>query len=91
MVLEDTGSILADHLPPDIREFEAGPHNVLSSASHPLLLPEGGLRLEDVERDLIRQALVRTGGNITQAGELLGLHRDTLRYRARKYDVLGDS
>ena len=51
-------------------------------------LPKGGLNLEDVERELIRQALAQTGGNITRAGELVGLHRDTLRYRARKFGLV---
>ena len=46
-------------------------------------LPEGGIDLAELERDLIRQALERTEGNRTQAARLLGLSRDTLRYRLR--------
>jgi DNA-binding NtrC family response regulator len=51
----------------------------------PFRLPEGGVSLEALERDLIRQALERTGGNRTRAAALLGLTRDTLRYRMEKY------
>jgi len=49
-----------------------------------VVLPEEGVRLEDVERDLLRQALRRTRGNQTRASALVGLTRDTLRYRVAK-------
>ena len=41
--------------------------------------PFGSLRLEDVEKDLIRQALARTKGNVTQASTLLGITRERVR------------
>jgi two-component system response regulator AtoC len=50
-------------------------------------LPEKGLRLEELERDLIEQALARADGNVTRAGRLLGLSRATLRYRVRKFGL----
>lgn len=50
-------------------------------------LPAGGLQLVEVERELIRQALERAAGNRTRAAELLGLTRDTLRYRIEKFDL----
>ena len=50
-------------------------------------LPEGGVVLEDLERDLIRQALDRAEGNRTRAAALLGLSRDTLRYRIEKHGL----
>jgi DNA-binding protein Fis len=43
--------------------------------------------LADVEADLIRQALARTGGNVSRAARLLGVSRDTLRYRLEKHDA----
>jgi DNA-binding NtrC family response regulator len=52
-----------------------------------LSLPTTGLNLADVERDLIRQALEQADGNRTHAAELLGLTRDTLRYRIEKFDL----
>jgi transcriptional regulator with PAS, ATPase and Fis domain len=50
-------------------------------------LPDGGVVLEALERDLIRQALARSDGNRTRAAALLGLTRDTLRYRMEKYGL----
>ncbi len=43
--------------------------------------------LADVERDLLVRALAQTHGNVTQAARLLGVSRDTLRYRIEKYDL----
>ena len=51
------------------------------------VLPPQGISLQEVERDLVHQALERTGGNITQTAKLLGLSRDTLRYRIDKYGL----
>lgn len=48
-------------------------------------LPSAGVKLEEVEIDLIQQALERTGGNKSKSARLLGLSRDTLLYRMRKY------
>jgi DNA-binding NtrC family response regulator len=51
-------------------------------------LPAAGLRLDDVEKQLITLALERTRGNQTRAAALLGLHRDQIRYRMEKYGLL---
>jgi DNA-binding NtrC family response regulator len=53
--------------------------------SETFLLPAHGLVFEDLERDLVRQALERTGGNQTRAARLLGMTRDQIRYRIRKF------
>jgi two-component system response regulator AtoC len=50
-------------------------------------LPEQGLVLEEVEGTLMRQALLRTRWNVTRAAKLLGMSRDTLRYRIEKFDL----
>lgn len=52
-----------------------------------LLLPREGISLEELERDLVLQALEQTSWNTTQAAKLLGLTRDTLRYRMEKYKL----
>jgi DNA-binding NtrC family response regulator len=50
-------------------------------------LPAGGVDLEQLERDLVVQALARTGGNQTRAAALLGLNRDQIRYRIEKFNL----
>ena len=50
-------------------------------------LPEEGVNLETLERELVVQALRRTGGNQTKAATLLGLNRDQIRYRIEKFGL----
>ncbi len=50
-------------------------------------LPPGGVDLEEVERNLVAQALKRAGGNQTKAAALLGLNRDQIRYRIEKFGL----
>ncbi|MFT5369757.1 MAG: two-component system response regulator AtoC [Candidatus Latescibacterota bacterium] len=51
-------------------------------------LPPQGVILDDLNKDLIQQALEVTGGNQVRAAKLLGLTRGTLRYRLDKYEIL---
>jgi len=48
---------------------------------------EDDLNLERAERRLVQQALERAGANITQAARLLGVSRDTLRYRLERLQI----
>ena len=48
-------------------------------------LPQGGLDLEQVEKELVLQALERTNWNQTRAAKLLGLNRDQIHYRIEKF------
>jgi DNA-binding NtrC family response regulator len=50
-------------------------------------LPTRGLVFEDLERELVGQALARAGGNQTRAGALLGMSRDQIRYRVHKFGI----
>ncbi len=72
----------ADDLPPEIREPDGGPGDADTA------LPEGGVdlrrRLRDVEREMIRRALDRAGGNKHQAAQLLGVKRTTLVEKAKR-------
>ena len=59
-----------------------------SSSTIDVVLPEDGMELQrylqDVERQLIRLALERTGGNKHQAAQLLGIKRTTLVEKAKR-------
>jgi DNA-binding NtrC family response regulator len=50
-------------------------------------LPAAGVDIHALERSLVEQALERTRGNQTRAGELLGLNRDQIRYRIDKFKL----
>ena len=48
------------------------------------LLPDDGVDLEEVELDLVRQALDRTGGSVPKSAKLLGLTAKTLEARMQR-------
>ncbi len=50
-------------------------------------IPPGGVDLEQVERDLIREALERNDWNQSRAARFLRISRNTLIYRMQKYDL----
>ena len=78
-ILSDGPSITVDGLPEKLRAHDADPGE--------FKLPLGGIVLEDLEQELIRQALERSGGRIKEAAELLGLTYKTLQYRLKKHDI----
>lgn len=54
-------------------------------STSPFTLPAEGVNLEALERDLLQQALDQTQQNKSQAARLLGISRDALNYRLKKY------
>ncbi|MEE9425124.1 MAG: sigma-54 dependent transcriptional regulator [Methylococcales bacterium] len=58
-----------------------------SSTTHGFSLPEKGIDLEILEKDLICQALNRTNGNRSKSARLLGISRDTMLYRINKHNL----
>jgi transcriptional regulator with GAF, ATPase, and Fis domain len=72
----------------DILSFLQNPAHeppVSSSQSGPLIqLPPEGISLEEVEQELIRQALQMAGNNQSAAARLLGLTRSKLRSRLKE-------
>ena len=76
-VLLSEGNRLTERDFPMLRPRDGSPTGVT--------LPPAGTNLEAIERDLVMQALERTGWNQTRAAALLGLNRDQIRYRIEKF------
>lgn len=72
--------ITEDILPKDIK-------GTLNTFDSNYILPDEGILLEDVEKNLIIQALERTEFNQTKAAKLLGITRHTLIYRLEKHKI----
>jgi DNA-binding NtrC family response regulator len=87
MILVDQDRIEVAHLP--IRITDPNSTNPLPRASGtPLVrLPSEGAGLEEIEKNLLEQALHYSHGNKTKASRLLKISRDTLRYKVKKHNL----
>ncbi|MBI5639914.1 MAG: sigma-54-dependent Fis family transcriptional regulator [Nitrospirae bacterium] len=85
MILENEDFILPEHLPLELSTFEKMDKE---SVGAPIKIPPGGLDIEKVEKELIKQALDQVKWNQTRAARLLNLTRDALRYRMQKFGFL---
>jgi DNA-binding NtrC family response regulator len=75
----------AEHLSLEVPPEPSPPAEDLPSPGGPTR--PGGMDLEQWERSLIEQALREADGNQTRAAQRLGISRDTLRYRLKKYGM----
>ncbi|PYP15367.1 MAG: hypothetical protein DMD52_11045 [Gemmatimonadetes bacterium] len=70
---------------------DAGPveqdESPAADAAAPAVLPPQGVDLGQWEKSVIEQAMREAGGNQTKAARRLGISRDTLRYRLRKFGL----
>src|SRR5918997_428044 len=81
ILLAENDYITVEDLPLEVRQ-ESRP-----VAESGFKLPAEGVNFEDVERNLIVQAMERTDYNITKAAKLLGLTFRTLQYRLEKFGI----
>jgi PAS domain S-box-containing protein len=83
MVLEDSEWIQLSNL--QIMREEGQP--ALAELAGPAGDPASDFSLEEAEKSLLRRALDKAGGNQTRAAVMLGITRDTLRYKMKKFDL----
>lgn len=84
VVLESEDVIQPKHLPKWIYGESI---NTGRPSAEKFVLPDAGISLEDVEKDLIIQALEKANNNRAQAAKLLRISYDTLRYQVKKYGL----
>jgi len=84
VVLENTEVIGPEHMP---KWMFAQTLTTKDLSDDKFILPESGLSLEDVERDLILQALEKAKHNKTLAAKLLNISYDSLRYQLKKFGL----
>jgi two-component system, NtrC family, response regulator AtoC len=75
--------IRPEHLTPELRRAPPAGARAPGTAK----VDEQGLVLDDVERRLIAEAMERASGNQSKAARMLGVSRDTLRYRLKKHGM----
>ena len=88
VVLESAAEIGPEHLPENLTGHKEAAPEIKSGK---FVLPEGGIALEsmleNMEKDLIQQALERTNNNRVRAAKLLNLSYETLRYQLKKFGL----
>lgn len=87
LILEDRPEVTLRYLPKDLLEASGvGVERTRAerSVARYISFPPEGLPLDEVEHLLIEKALAQTAGNVTKAGELLGISRDRVRYHLKK-------
>lgn len=80
VILSHEDELGVGDLPAEVRAGVSPPARTASGFE----LPDDGVDLEEVELDLIRQALDRTGGSVPKASKLLGLTAKTLEARMQR-------
>ena len=60
------------------------------SVEVPVAIPAAGMTLPEMERELLVNAMKASRSNASLAARMLGISRDTLRYRAKKYNLQQD-
>lgn len=81
LVLNPSGPIRIEDLPPRLRFSDGGKQSILGA------LPEEGLGLNEVEKELIERALDKCGGNQSRTARYLRISRNTLLYRMEKHGL----
>jgi transcriptional regulator with PAS, ATPase and Fis domain len=84
IILENEETLMLEHLP---RELISKTGDIASGPMS-LRIPPEGIDIEDVERELIRQALEVSDGNQSKAAQKLSLGIDAFRYRMKKFGFL---
>ena len=87
IILESKDQILIEHLPIEVVEGVPFKEEERQQQSN-FILPENGVPLEEVEKNLLIQALKKANGNQSKAAKLLSLSRYALRYRLKKIGYL---
>ena len=84
VVLENVEEILPEHIPSWISRSTMSPEQ---SSNGRFVLPNSGISLDELEKDLILQALEKADNNKTQAAKLLNISYDSLRYQLKKFGI----
>jgi len=83
VVMEDIDILTTEHLP---LHLDGHANGVIERRKNfQLVLPDEGISLEKVERELLRQALERTNNNMTKSAKLLDMTYDAFRYQIKKH------
>jgi two-component system NtrC family response regulator len=81
VVLAHSDEISLEDLPEDVKKAKSSVANFLFT------LPADGIDLEEIEKEIIRQALEKNTWNQTHTAKYLNITRNTLIYRMQKFNL----
>ncbi|RMF92475.1 MAG: sigma-54-dependent Fis family transcriptional regulator [Candidatus Schekmanbacteria bacterium] len=84
IILAQGDEITMNELPPELNPST----KKVQKSDFKITLPPEGIDIEEVEKELILQAIKMTDGNQTAAAELLKISRDAFRRRLVKYNLI---
>jgi two-component system response regulator AtoC len=84
VILQNGSTLETDNLP---SELNPKSQTVNLSTGYYFDFPDKGISLDLLEKQVLSQALDIAGNNQTQASKLLGISRDTLRYKKKKHGL----
>jgi DNA-binding NtrC family response regulator len=84
VILSKGEEIGVSDLPAEVRAGVRAPGAGTASG---FSLPDDGINLEEVELDLVKQALDRSGGSTPKAAKLLGMTQKTLEARMQRFGL----
>jgi DNA-binding NtrC family response regulator len=85
VVLENTEIILPEQLPDWLRRDS---RNADKTTHKKFVLPNEGITLDEVKKDLFMQALEKAGNNKVAAAKLLNMSYDSYRYGLKKFGLI---
>lgn len=83
-VLCEDDIIGMEHLPEEVKQAEE------TNFAGRLEIPDEGIDLDDVEKELIKKAVLKAEGKISQAAKLLNMSYDKLWFKVKKMRENGD-
>ncbi|UCG13095.1 MAG: sigma-54-dependent Fis family transcriptional regulator [Deltaproteobacteria bacterium] len=89
-LLEDTTEVEQEHLDflaPRLPHTPSVKREAEQYSFPPSRIPDNGIHLDEVIKDIISTAYKQTGRNQVQTAKLLGITRNTLLYRLKKYGI----
>lgn len=85
VVFGDARVVMPEHLPLEVSGLSGGGHE--KGEPGRFVLPESGISLDEVEKDLLLQALQLAANNKTKAAKLLNISYDSFRYQLKKFGL----
>lgn len=85
VMINGSGSISPQDLNIERRMIPRGQSGLAIRGTNVVSLPDEGVSLDEVERDLIVKALQKCDWNVSKTARFLRISRQTLRYRVKRY------